>query len=385
MRNRSTTTRQAFPTRAQLEAAVAAIPTTTDKRWRKTAGPRYRLEISPGSIRVTATDYYAASLREGLAADVRARQNIKMGSKKPPPIRQRGDMGEWSQKSRARMPWRLATLNYALLFQQGETPALVTLTYPGDWARLAPDAATFKRHVNALRQKYLNSWGGRTRAWAGIWKMEFQRRGSVHLHIGTTIPEGVQAAPLSADDEAHLTDCDLCSHPAHLGLFEFREWLSREWSAIVFKDHEQPPVPWSAEGWANERAKHERVGTGVDPDEAHRYSDPKRIGVYFAKHGMFESKNYQNEMPSLWRAAGGPGARFWGYWVIKPLEVSKEMHESLIITIMSGRPNRLPRWRSSGPPTPPRSGRSRADPSRTISRSRRPIVRSAQKAGTTAA
>lgn len=246
-------------------------------------------------------------------------------------VPKRGKITDWSQKSRALMPLRFATVDYSKMFEQGDHAAMVTMTYPMEWQRLVPDAATFKTHVNALRKRYYATWGGVSDQWAGIWKMEFQRRGAPHLHVGTTVPEGVQRAPLSAQDQEHLTSCSSCTHPAHTGLFPFREWLRREWSRIVFKDVE-PPSPWSADGWADEIAKHQMQGANVDLDEGKRYSDPKRIGVYFAKHGLFEVKEYQNVVPELWREK--PGARFWGYWVVRPLVVSKETHEALIISIV---------------------------------------------------
>lgn len=271
-------------------------------------GPRYRLELSPASVRVTATDYVRASdtanrREHGLRRDA---DMLLLGFEE---ISRRGAIADWSQKSRARMPLRFATLDYSAMFDQGDTPALVTLTYPGDWERLVPDAATFKRHVNKLRNSFRSRWGSNVNQWAGIWKMEFQRRGAPHLHIGTTVPPGSRAG------------------------MNFRQWLAREWSKIVFADLECAPSPWSPEGWSQEFAKHLAAGVDVSTTEGERYADPKRIGIYFAKHGLFEAKEYQNQIPELWRATDG-GARFWGYWVVKPAIVSKETHEALIISIV---------------------------------------------------
>lgn len=247
----------------------------------------------------------------------------------------RGTIKDMSQKSRARMPLVFATIDYTKMFDQGELAGMVTLTYPQEWHRLVPDATTFKKHVSLFRTRYLGTWGQGKNAIAGIWKMEFQRRGAPHLHIGTTIPQGLRTAPLSADDRQHLLECPNpsdCFRGAHTGKFGFTDWVARVWPWIIFKDHDDAPTPWSIDGWEIERRKSERAGTGVDLDEGGRYSDPKRIGIYFAKHGLFSEKEYQNTVPALWKEK--PGARFWGYWVVRPVIVSKEILESLIMHIV---------------------------------------------------
>ncbi len=326
---------RAFPTKAQIQRAVAAIPTTTDKAWRQHNGARYRLELSPGSGRITSTDYSRSAKTDNAAAERKLRKTAGMLIEEMNAAREhkRGEIKDFSEKSRARMPLRFATLDYAAMFEQGQLACMVTLTYPQDWHRLVPDAATFKAQVNLLRKRYFGSWGRGESQWAGIWKMEFQRRGAPHFHVGTVVPEGTRPAPLSADDQQHLTECSSCGHGAHTGRFTFQEWMSRHWSQIIFKDVQEAPSPWSIEGWQREQVKSQRAGTGVDEDEGLRYSDPKRIGIYFAKHGLFGDKEYQNVVPELWREK--PGARFWGYWVVRPLIVSKEIHESLIMHIMS--------------------------------------------------
>jgi hypothetical protein len=328
-----------FTTRAELEAAVARIPTTVP-RWRGEEGPRFRLEASPGSIRITSTDYSRANRSENEREDRRLRQTASMLLEEMRVPSKRGEITEWSPKSRARMALRLATIDYEAMFRDGDRAAMVTLTMPNWWEPLAPDAETFKNMVNLFRQAFKNTWGNREAAIAGIWKMEFQGRRTFvsdshapHLHIVTVPPEGRQKAPLSADDREHVAKCSGCDDDAHTGLYEFPQWLSRTWSSIVYRHTPNAPVPMSVDEWANERRKHERAGTNVSYDEVENYSDPKRIGVYFTKHGSFADKEYQNHPPKLW--AGLPGVRFWGYWVVRPLVVSKEAHDALIMHIMS--------------------------------------------------
>ena len=97
---------------------------------------------------------------------------------------------------------------------------------------------------------------------------------------------------------------------------QFREWLSLAWAAVVA--HPDP----------EERRRHQLAGTGVDYAAGLRSRDPRRIAVYFSKHGLYAAKGYQNEVPEEWHEPGkGPG-RFWGYWGLerctKAVEVKPE-------------------------------------------------------------
>ena len=63
-----------------------------------------------------------------------------------------------------------------------------------------------------------------------------------------------------------------------------------------------------------ERRRHRLAGTGVDWNEGLKARDPRRVAVYFTKHGSFAAKEYQHCVPEAWQEPGqGPG-RFWGYW-----------------------------------------------------------------------
>jgi len=76
---------------------------------------------------------------------------------------------------------------------------------------------------------------------------------------------------------------------------------------------------------AIEYQKHLVAGTGVDYREAMECSDPKRLAVYFSKHGQYRDKEYQHIVPTRWQAAGNGPGRFWGYWGLKILAVPVEM------------------------------------------------------------
>jgi hypothetical protein len=183
---------------------------------------------------------------------------------------------------------------------------MLTLTYPDDWRSVVPDGDTFKRHLLAYRKRYERAWKVPLRA---VWKMEFQRRGAPHLHIQLVPPTG------RVDGRS------------------FREWNAHTWVDIVGSSGE-------------ERARHLAVHLGprvVDYAEGMRSSDPRRLAVYFAKHGAYADKEYQNHAPAEWlHRPGCPDygvawrvlavcdgcrsvGRFWGYWHLSPVRVEVEV------------------------------------------------------------
>jgi hypothetical protein len=83
---------------------------------------------------------------------------------------------------------------------------------------------------------------------------------------------------------------------------EYRAWLSEVWADIV--GHPDP----------EQRRRHRLAGTAVDLREGERMRDPKRLAVYFTKHGQYRAKEYQHEVPEAWQEPGAGPGRFWGYW-----------------------------------------------------------------------
>lgn len=213
---------------------------------------RHYVSLSPGMVRVSKQ------------------------SKLPPPkginYKPRSAITGWSSKSRSNMVSILCSLNYLPMFENGNIPALVTLTYPKNFQTLCPDAATGRRHLKLLKQRYERKFG----KLMAIYKWEFQRSGSPHIHL-FLVPPGNQS---------------------------FKVWLSSTWAEIV---NETDPVEFQ---------KHLKAGTAVDFAKGSRSSDPKRIVVYFLKHSSPTKngqKDYQNQPPEFWKAAGSVG-RFWGRW-----------------------------------------------------------------------
>lgn len=258
-------------------------------RWDGHEGPRARIEIGPGVIGIRRTDL---ARRERTAeravasaikrVDELAAELAKTGQFPEPPAPRRAIIG-WSRKSRARMVRALGEIDYLPMFRDpANVPAMVTLTYPGDWLTVAPHGFAVKAHLDELLHRYKRAWDADLLC---VWKLEFQRRGAPHFHLLTVPPHGTAGG--RGDAAGH-------------GL-AFKQWLSVVWADIV--DHPDP----------SEYLKHLAAGTNVDFAEGLRLRDPRRAAVYFTKHGAFRAKEYQHCVPEPWTVPGhGPG-RFWGY------------------------------------------------------------------------
>lgn len=178
----------------------------------------------------------------------------------------------WSPKSRARLRRCLSELDYGG-FVAGcgvRSPVMVTLTYPGDWASVAPNMAATKGHLRAWFERWRRQFGARVR---GVWKLEFQRRGAPHFHVMVPVPAGQSVGVL-------------------------RKWVASSWSEVV--DHPD----------AVQRARHLVAGTAVDVVIGRSMTDPRRVATYFLKHGGGVAKEYQHIVPVEWEDSGA--GRFWG-------------------------------------------------------------------------
>ncbi len=276
-----------FP-RPDLVAAAAALfdgaQPWAHGRDRLDAEPesgRFRITVGPGVVRLGWTNPVRAERAAERAVnrhrlDVATEEDrVKSGrDESDPPGR---GITEWSRKSRAAMCHTFAELDYTPLVESGRVPAMVTLTYPGDWECVAPDGASVKRHMVLWRKRFQREWGEPARY---IWKLEFQRRGAPHIHLWMAPPHGVGRSGRA-----------------------FWTWLSEEWAGIVA--HPDP----------EQRARHLLAGTAVDVLNGLRACDPKRLAIYFTKHSSPNrevEKEYQHIVPDAWRKPGhGPG-RFWG-------------------------------------------------------------------------
>jgi len=299
--------RPAFPAADLVSAAAGLLPRR--EAWDGHEGPRPRVVIGPGVLALEAPDLARreraaerAVSRRRADVDALAAYLTEHGELPADEWSSSREITGWSRRSRARMVRRLAELDWSPLVGPGRIPAMITLTYPGDWEAVAPSGRVVKDHLRALQLRWRRAWGTPL---IGVWKLEFQRRGAPHIHIFTVPPRG------RAGELRRITRVRKRSAVGD-GL-PFHEWLSVVWADIV--GHPDP----------EERRRHLAAGTGVDYAEGMRASDPRRLAVYFTKHGTFRDKEYQHEVPELWRRPGhGPG-RFWGYWGLKVATAAVEL------------------------------------------------------------
>jgi hypothetical protein len=202
----------------------------------------------------------------------------------------------------------LAELDFGPLLQLGLKLPMTTLTYPGDWLTVAPTGKAVKRHLDAFRKRFERAWG---LPFVGIWKLEFQRRGAPHIHLWGPEPEGLagELRQLTATRRRPMAGDGL----------PYRAWLSVVWADIVA--HPDP----------EQYRRHLRAGTGVDYREGERMRDPRRLAVYFTKHGSFSAKEYQHQVPEPWQAPGSGPGRFWGYWGLDKATAGVELHPAAAV------------------------------------------------------
>jgi len=280
-----------------------------------TAGRTFTLTGSPGGVRLSVTDearrdraLNAAVLRQGLAADALAASADPETGELPAWTPLGAVVTSWSRKSRSNMVERLGQLDYTAWVGE-DSLGMVTLTYPGPWLDCAPDGQTAKLHLQSFRRAFRDTFG--YTLWA-LWKMEFQERGAPHFHLMMRCPA------LTPDHTPGYYGpvCVSCKHASCRKRRRtpevFEQWVSRAWARIVAREHRKrlgyqlDPV---------HQQRHLEAGTGVDFRA--RMTDPKRIGIYFLKHGTktHDGKEYQNQVPLEWSGEPGRGpGRFWGIW-----------------------------------------------------------------------
>lgn len=302
-----------FPSPAMVTAAAAlfepAAPwaSSPGRRGTEPESGRFRITVGPGVVRLGWTNPVRAEKTAeravghhqrdvddaklhvrndlALAAGEGDQAVVSLTRRSPTESDQRSSGGvitEWSRKSRSAMCRTFAELDYSPLVESGRVPAMVTLTYPGDWEAVAPDGASVKRHMVLWRKRFQREYGELA---SYIWKLEFQRRGAPHIHLW-------MAPPIS---------------PGRSGR-SFAQWLSAAWAQVV--DHPDPV----------QKARHRLAGTAIDVRNGLKASDPKRLAIYFTKHSspnLHGDKEYQHIVPEQWRQPGrGPG-RFWGVYGLK--------------------------------------------------------------------
>lgn len=158
-----------FP-RPELVASAAALfePAGPWARGRGRLGVepesgRFRITIGPGVVRLGWTNPVRPEKASERAVkrhrlDVTAEVDRIEAGRNIPDSAARA-ITEWSRKSRAAMCRTFAELDYTPLVECDRVPAMVTLTYPGDWESVAPDGASVKRHMMLWRKRFQREWG----------------------------------------------------------------------------------------------------------------------------------------------------------------------------------------------------------------------------------
>jgi hypothetical protein len=168
--------------------------------------------------------------------------------------------------------------SWAARIEGGCGVPMITLTYPADWLRSCPDAATLQRHMDA----WLARLGRATRQKVStVWVREFQRRGAPHIHVMICVPTFVGGLPVA-------------------------EWVSRSW--------------WDVVGSGD--ADHLAAGTNV----RYRHDGSSDIGAcirYLCGYLGAATKGHQRTPPPEWadRSIG----RTWGIRGLPRLTVTNEI------------------------------------------------------------
>jgi hypothetical protein len=180
----------------------------------------------------------------------------------------------------------------------GRRPMMVTLTYPGAWQLLVPNARVLAKHREALKERWRRWYGPPI----GVWVTEFQRRGAPHLHMYVGLPDEV-----SEEEYRGLQLRTMRRRRAErdLGKYEARRrekapegdfamWLRTAWWEIV---------------GSSQRAHHGRgvdIATAFFSSQAEAEANRARVSEYFWR----ESGKWAQKQPP----EGFGSLAFYGRW-----------------------------------------------------------------------
>src|SRR5262245_1193237 len=155
--------RPKIPRPDMLSAAAALFDPV--RPWSGHEGPRPRIHVAGGVFRLSRRDL--ARRERTHERQVRAHMHdvdqlaaglAATGHFPPDPI-PRQEITGWSRKSRAYMRRSIGEIDWSHMLTQARIPAMVTLTYPGDWMTVAPTGRASKRHLRIFRRRYERAWG----------------------------------------------------------------------------------------------------------------------------------------------------------------------------------------------------------------------------------
>lgn len=125
------------------------------------------LKLSPERV-----EWVSEEFAEGLVKAMEFHDKWKEARYKKVKGGPRGEIKEFSRKSRQRLLIRMASID----FTEADLPVFLTLTYPTEWSE---DPRQWKKDLNvflvALSRKWPEAWG--------VWKLELQKRGAPHYHL----------------------------------------------------------------------------------------------------------------------------------------------------------------------------------------------------------
>ena len=230
--------------------------------------------------------------------------------------RPRGSKG-FSRRSQMNLRRLITALPWEML---GPWPALISLTYPGNWQPWVPDGRVWEAHRKALERRWVRRWGEPI---VGVWVKEFQTSGRPHLHLYVGLPRSIDPADFEGLRERTLLRHRLerrhgtyagrnKTPPVGLGGYfggTFGEWLRTAWSEVVGTSG-LPDGDWRKPLEA-EAAHH--IVRGVDvavmffSDEAEATTDRTRVAQYLAGEA---AKWRQKRPPNGFNRVG----RYFGVW-----------------------------------------------------------------------
>ena len=115
---------------------------------------RYELKVSAGAL----------SLRRHWESDGGAKLRPPLGGAGSragmPGVSTAGRVSmTWSQRSRRHMRFEFSALPWELL---GARPAMITLTYPGDWQLYVPNSEILGRHRERFKERWRKKFGAQS-------------------------------------------------------------------------------------------------------------------------------------------------------------------------------------------------------------------------------
>jgi len=196
----------------------------------------------------------------------------------------------------ASLPWELL----------GPRPAVISLTYPGEWKQWVPDGRVLEAHRRAFERRWVRRWG---EPLVGVWVKEFQESGRPHLHLFVGLPTA-----MSSEDYEGLRQRTLMrrGYERAMGRYrgraavpaigkryggEFAMWIRTAWSEIV--------------GTQGVHQRHHARGVDVAvmfwTDEIATTADRTRVAAYLAREA---TKWRQKRPPEGFTGVG----QYFGRW-----------------------------------------------------------------------